>query len=170
MSNWPDKKFIPIAQICSPYGFKGWCHIKTFASDLSILTSGQELYFENEKELSLLEIELISEISNKHIAKVIGFDSKEMIASLNQKLIYIHRDSLPDLNDNEYYWQDIIKCNVYDQNKTHIGQVTQMIETGGKDVMVIKGAKKEVLIPFAVNVYVSNVDIENKKIFVEWDE
>ncbi len=45
-----------------------------------------------------------------------------------------------------------------------------MIETGGKDVMVIKDAKKEVLIPFAVNVYVSNVDIENKKIFVEWDE
>jgi ribosomal 30S subunit maturation factor RimM len=42
LSNWPDKKFIPIAQICSPYGFKGWCHIKTFASDLSILTSGQE--------------------------------------------------------------------------------------------------------------------------------
>ena len=170
MSNWPDQKFIPIAKICSPYGFKGWCHISTFASDLSILTSGEELYIEDGKELSLIKIELISKISNKHIVKIIGFDSKEMIKILNQKLIYIHRDSLPDLNENEYYWQDIIGCNVYDQNKTHLGQVTQMIETGGKDVMVIKGAKKEVLIPFAINVYVSNVDIENKKIFVEWDE
>jgi len=48
------------------------------------------------------------------------------------------------------------------------GTIKTMMETGSNDVMVIKG-EKEFLIPYLPDVVIK-VDLEAKKVLVEWDE
>ena len=43
-----------------------------------------------------------------------------------------------------------------------------MMETGSNDVMVIKG-KSDILIPYLPDV-ILNIDLNTKKILVDWDE
>ncbi|MQS33883.1 16S rRNA processing protein RimM, partial [Escherichia coli] len=68
------------------------------------------------------------------------------------------------LEENEYYYSDIIGCTVFDDQETPIGRVINIFETGANDVWVIKGSK-EYLIPYIADV-VKEVDVENKKIII----
>jgi 16S rRNA processing protein RimM len=56
-----------------------------------------------------------------------------------------------------------------------LGVVSDMMETGANDVLVVKAnlndgfSKKERLIPYIVGQVVDSVSIENKQICVDWD-
>ena len=49
-----------------------------------------------------------------------------------------------------------------------LGQVSYLFETGANDVIVVKG-EKEHFIPYILDLYVLNIDLENSKIEVDWD-
>ena len=66
-----------------------------------------------------------------------------------------------ELNENEFYYSDIIGCTVFN-NDTPIGRVINIFETGANDVWVVKG-DKEYLIPYIADV-VKEVDVEHKTI------
>ena len=68
------------------------------------------------------------------------------------------------LEENEYYYSDIIGCDVYNGTDL-IGKVTEIFETGANDVWVVKG-DKEHLIPYIEQV-VKMIDIDQKRIEIE---
>lgn len=80
--------------------------------------------------------------------------------------IAILRDQLPV--DDGFYWVDLIGCQVVDQDQNILGQVTEMIETGAHDVMRIKNGAEQILIPFVQDVFVLEVDLDQKQISVDW--
>jgi 16S rRNA processing protein RimM len=49
-----------------------------------------------------------------------------------------------------------------------LGTVRDMIETGANDVMLVRG-ERERLIPFVMGHYVRSVDLDAKRIEVDWD-
>ncbi|MGL6145564.1 MAG: ribosome maturation factor RimM, partial [Macrococcoides caseolyticum] len=68
------------------------------------------------------------------------------------------------LDENEYFYSDIIGCTVFDGER-EIGIVNDIFETGANDVWVVQG-DKEYLIPYIEDV-VKSIDIDNKKIIIE---
>ena len=71
-------------------------------------------------------------------------------------------------SDGEYLWVDLIGCDVFLEDGTSIGKVQDLIETGAHDVLRVLGDKEE-LIPFVMDEFILAVDIENKKIQVNWE-
>ena len=53
------------------------------------------------------------------------------------------------------------------QDERELGVVTQMLETGAHDVMVVKG-ETERLIPFVPGEVVLDVDLDNRRVRVDW--
>ena len=84
------------------------------------------------------------------------------------------RHDLPDTEDDEYYWGDLIGLDVVNQSGERLGRVDRLLETGANDVLVVvddaAGAEKPVerLIPF-VSAVVKDVDREAAVVRVEWD-
>lgn len=68
------------------------------------------------------------------------------------------------LADNEYYVKDIIGCKVYQQER-YLGEVSNIMDNGRHDILVIKNDTKEFSIPY-VDAFVKDEDIENKRIEV----
>ena len=66
---------------------------------------------------------------------------------------------------NTYYFSDLINCEIIDQNSNYIGKVITVEDYPAQRTLRIKTEGKDVLIPF-VNAFIKNVDIENKKIYV----
>ena len=85
-------------------------------------------------------------------------------------LICVKRDSLPILNPGEYYWADLEGMSVFNLQDIYLGKVDYLLETGSNDVMFVvnKEDNKTRCLPF-LSPYLIKVDLESKKILVDWD-
>ena len=70
------------------------------------------------------------------------------------------------LDDDEYFYKDIIGCKVYDQDEQLIGEVTSIMENPLYDILeVSKLNQNKLLIPY-INQFIIEEDIYNHKIVV----
>ena len=76
--------------------------------------------------------------------------------------------SLLQKSEDGWFWIDLIGCQVETQEGLVLGKVKDMIVTGAHDVLRVQGETEE-LIPFVMERFVISVDIENKKIVVDWE-
>jgi len=81
--------------------------------------------------------------------------------------ILVDAKHLSDLDEEEFYFHEIIGCAVKTTDGTELGEIIDIIQTGANDVWVIKRkGEKDVLIPYIADV-VKAVDIENKSVTIE---
>ncbi|MNI60213.1 Ribosome maturation factor RimM [compost metagenome] len=83
-------------------------------------------------------------------------------------MLKVPGDDLVELPENEYYFHQIVGCEVYTDENTDkpLGTITDILQPGANDVWVVKPAKgQEILIP-VINDVVLSVDIAAKKITV----
>jgi 16S rRNA processing protein RimM len=95
-----------------------------------------------------------------------GFTDRNAIEKLRDTLLYAEVDinEVSEVDD-EYHVLQLIGCQAVLQNGEVFGEVTDVINLPGQDLLVIKTESSEALIPF-VNQLVPIVDVKNKKITV----
>ena len=100
-----------------------------------------------------------------------GITSRDGAEALNNAEILIERSALPDLEEGEYYWTDIIGLDVFCINETYLGSVESVIPTGSNDVYVIKNREngRETLVP-AIHSVITEIDIEKSIMRVDLPE
>ncbi len=104
------------------------------------------------------------------IAKIEGIDDRDAAVHLVDKEIYLPRESLPQPAEGEYYWNDLIGMDVENTEGIAFGSVSKLLETGAHDVLVIQGEDRERLVPFVMDTYVKQVDMDNNRITVDWHQ
>ena len=82
--------------------------------------------------------------------------------------ISVPADELPAAEDNEVYWRDLMGCDVVTASEQPLGTITDMMETGANDVMVVTG-ERERLIPFVWAEVVTDCDVAARRVVVDWD-
>ena len=101
------------------------------------------------------------------LVKFEGIDSVEEAEKLKNLQIKIDSDEVGELEENEFYFHEIIGCQVFDENDRNLGEIIDILTPGANDVWVIKGEEgKEILIPYIEDV-VKQIDIINKKVNIE---
>ena len=101
------------------------------------------------------------------LVKFEGIDSVEEAEKLKNLQIKIDSDEVGELEENEFYFHEIIGCQVFDENDRNLGEIIDILTPGANDVWVIKGENgKEILIPYIEDV-VKKIDITNKKVNIE---
>jgi 16S rRNA processing protein RimM len=83
--------------------------------------------------------------------------------------LWISRASLPTLDEDTYYWVDLIGMAVHGQDDEYLGRIADIIETGANDVYVVETPKgypvKEILLPAIASVVIE-VDIPGRRMSV----
>ena len=101
------------------------------------------------------------------LVKFEGIDSVEEAEKLKNLQIKIDSDEVGELEENEFYFHQIIGCEVFDENDKNLGEIIDILTPGANDIWVIKGENgKEILIPYIEDV-VKQIDITNKKVNIE---
>ena len=101
------------------------------------------------------------------LVKFEGIDSVEEAEKLKNLQIKIDSDEVGELEENEFYFHQIIGCEVFDENDRNLGEIIDILTPGANDVWVIKGENgKEILIPYIEDV-VKKIDITSKKVNIE---
>ena len=99
---------------------------------------------------------------NSLLVKFEGIDSINEAEKFKNLQLKVDSENISELEENEFYFHEIIGCRVFDENNTLLGEVVEILTPGANDVWVIKGENgKEILIPYIADV-VKNVGRINR--------
>jgi 16S rRNA processing protein RimM len=113
-----------------------------------------------------LKIEKFWFQNGRVILKFEGFDTVESGGTLRDVEICVPETDAIELDPDEYFDWQLEGCQVDTIDGERIGEVRELMRTGGTELLVVAGDAKEHLIPFAKAICVE-VDIENKLIKVD---
>jgi 16S rRNA processing protein RimM len=95
-----------------------------------------------------------------------GIEDRNSIETLRNELLYAEVDiQAPGIDEDDYHVLQLVGCTAYLVDGDEFGTVTDVLNLPGQDVLAIKSADGEVLIPF-VRQLVPVVDIKAKRMTV----
>jgi 16S rRNA processing protein RimM len=100
------------------------------------------------------------------ILKFAGLDTIEEAEKLRDSDVCVPEADAVELEDDEFFDWQLAGCRVETIDGAAIGEVSEVMRTGGTEILVVAGDGKEFLIPFAESIC-TDVDIENKLIRVD---
>ena len=100
------------------------------------------------------------------ILKFVGLDTIEAAETLRDTDVCVPEEDAVELETDEFFDWQLAGCKVETVDGTKIGEVAEVMRTGGTEILVVKGDGKEYLIPFAGSIC-TEVDVENKMIRVD---
>lgn len=159
------KQPVLLARIGAAHGINGQVRIKSFTHDPLALADYKMLYNAHGEEV---KIKSLRPQKDMLVAKIAGIDSREQAQTLNGAELFVERDQLPDdLDEDEFYLEDLIGLDIYDLEEQNIGKVHALHNFGAGDLIEMRDKNgKLVFIPFT-KVAVPTVDFAEKKLIVD---
>ena len=95
-----------------------------------------------------------------------GITNRNQVEALRNELLYADVDiDAPGFDEDDYHVLQLIGCTAFLEDGSEFGPVTEVLNLPGQDVLVIKAASGEVMIPFVMQL-VPEVDVRNKRMVV----
>ncbi|OBW93680.1 16S rRNA-processing protein RimM [Gallibacterium genomosp. 3] len=169
-----QQKIGVVGKLGSTYGIRGWLRVYSSTEYAESIFDYQPWFLKIKNQWQPTEIEGWRHHSQDLIVKLKGVDDREHAQTLANIEIGVDLNQLPALDDGDYYWHDLIDCQVVNLQGYQMGQVIELMETGSNDVLVVKAnakdafGKQERLIPY-IETVVKRVDLSTKTIEVDWD-
>ena len=116
-----------------------------------------------------LKIESFRFQNNRVLLKFASIDSIDAAETYRGAEICIPESESVELEEGEFFDWELTGCAVETVEGENIGRVKEIMRTGGTEILVVAGAEKEYLIPFAEAIC-TEVDVENKLIRVDAPE
>ena len=160
---------IVVGRLGRTFGVKGWQHLQSFTSPRDNVLSYQPWFLREQKDGQWRQLEHCEIQNHKdgYIVRLAGVEQREQAQVYSGSLIGVSSEVLGDTEDNEFYWHDLIGCEVANEQGHILGRVTGLLETGAHDVLQIAQSGEALLIPF-VDPYVVDVQIPQRRIKVMW--
>ncbi|AZQ86392.1 ribosome maturation factor RimM [Colwellia sp. Arc7-635] len=168
-------KEVILGKVGAVYGIKGWLKIHSFTDDHEAILDYFPWSLKLGNKIQSVDITDWRKHNNGLVVKVAGIDDRDVAQKLVGSEIFVSEDALSDLPEGEFYWRDLIGMTVVTDKGYDLGQVSDIMETGANDVLVVKAnlkdgfGKKERLIPYLMDQVILSVSAEDKQICVDWD-
>jgi 16S rRNA processing protein RimM len=156
---------ICIGAIAGSFGVSGEVRLKSFCSEPTDIGSFGPLSSEDGSRQ--FQITLTRPVSGGLGARITGVSTKEQADALRGTSLFVARDRLPALPDDEFYHADLIGLSAYDTGGELIGKVSAIYNHGAGDIVEISPIrhKSALLLPFTTAI-VPNVDLAAGRIVV----
>ncbi|WP_071395360.1 ribosome maturation factor RimM [Bacillus tuaregi] len=162
------EKWFNVGKVVNTHGIKGEVRVisKTDFAD-ERYKKGNSLFLFKQGQSEPIELIVKTHRTHKNfdLLSFEGYDDINQIELFKDGLLKVPESQLGALDEDEYYFHEIIGCTVLTADGTEIGKVTEILTPGANDVWVVKGKGKENLIPYIEEV-VKEIDVEEKKIII----
>jgi 16S rRNA processing protein RimM len=186
-NNLAVSDMVVMGRIVAPYGVFGWLKVVPDTEAFDGLFDYDTWWLGKGDDWRELIVETAKVHNDVLVVKLKGIDDRDAALACKGKQIAVPRDQLPEAEDNEYYWSDLIGVRVKNKQDVDFGLIVDVFETGANDVIAVradpvkpeaaketsvKAAVKEKpqerLLPFTADVVLA-VDIKAKTMLVDWD-
>jgi len=179
-----SSNMVVMGRIVAPYGVFGWLKIVPDTEAFDGLFDYDTWWLGKGDDWREMVVETAKTHNDVLVVKLKGIDDRDAALACKGKQIAVPRDQLPEAEENEYYWSDLIGLRVKNKQDVDFGLIVDVFETGANDVIAVradvikqedstvkavaKEKPQERLIPFIDDV-VLEVDLAAKTMLVDWD-
>lgn len=157
---------ICIGAIAGAFGVNGEVRLKSFCSEPTDIASyGPLTTVDGSRSFT---VTLTRPVAGGLGARISGVATREQAEALRGTSLFVPRDRLPALPDDEFYHADLIGLSAYDTGGELLGKVTAVHNHGAGDILEISPTrhKSALLLPFTMAI-VPNVDLAAGRLIVD---
>ncbi|UIN22915.1 ribosome maturation factor RimM [Herbaspirillum frisingense] len=189
----PDD-LVVVGHVTGAYGIQGWIRVRPYSSEADALLNAKTWWLEKSGQPKQdVDVMQSKGHSGDIVARLTGVADRNAAEAMKGTVVSISRKHFPALDDNEFYWVDLIGSAVENLQGEQLGVVSDMMDNGAHPILKVtaptqetavepedaveakprKGAREksvaapEMLIPF-VDQFVKTVLPKDKKIVVDW--
>lgn len=169
-----DTKYVLVGKITAAYGIQGWVKVYSHTSPMEQILKYKPWLLKKGSKSQVLKPVKGKTQGKGLVARLEGFEDRNQAEAILGYEVWVDRSLFADLEDGEFYWDQLEGLKVFNQQEQLLGQVSHLIETGANDVLVLKATPesiddKERLIPFVEPEIVLQVDLLAGSMRVNWD-
>ncbi|MCO6385096.1 ribosome maturation factor RimM [Oceanicola sp. 502str15] len=148
MSTATEGEMICVGAIGGAFGVQGEVRLKSFCAEPSDIADYGPLSTEDGKRQ--FTVTLTRPLKGALGARVSGIATKEQADALKGTRLYVPRERLPALPDDEFYHNDLIGLTVTDAGGAELGKVQAVHDHGAGDLLEIRrtGSSDSFYLPF----------------------
>ena len=161
-------EYLTLGTVIDAFGLDGTLKVisSTYFAEKRYKKDAKILLFNKKNECEILTI--VSFRTNKGLdfIKTKEITTKEEALERKGCLIKVEKDSSV-LSKGEYYFSDLEKCKVYDENNTLLGWVKKVEEFPSTITLRVGREKgRDFFVPY-LELFIKDIDIENQKITIK---
>lgn len=149
----PPEHHVSVGRIAAAHGVKGLVKILPSCEDIGLID-----------HVTSHKITLKNPLGKYILAEIEGISSREAAEKISGTELYIHKDFLPEPDDGEFYYDDLIGMECINPAGKTAGRVIAVHDYGAGDLLEIQPPSGETyLLPFN-DTHAPDVDLKAKTI------
>lgn len=164
---------LTLGRVAGVFGVRGWVKLHSYTRPIeNLLDYSRWTLLQQGKEsvVTLLE----GQVQNKGLIAQLGdaegkpIADRDVAAALIGAEILVDRDDMPEPDEGEHYWADLVGCKVVNEDGVELGIVDSLTSNGAQDVLVLTQGEVERLIPYVKGPIIKSVDMGERVIVADW--
>ncbi len=161
--------WIQVGQVVGAYGVRGWLRIHPYTAQPDAALEYRPWRFRGATGRVWAPTVVEARCHGKGlVTRIAECETREGAEALAGAALEVPAAALPRLPPGEYYWGELVGLAVASREGVPLGTVAKLMETGANDVLVVRDAGRERLIPYIKSV-IQQVDRGAGRIIVDWD-
>ena len=137
-----NPKRLLVGKINGLFGVQGWVKLFSHTQPRKNILSYQPWHIQIDGQWQTLDILKGREQGKTIVAQLRDINNREQAQSMIGIDLYIEKSQLPKLLEGEHYWEDLIGLEVINQQQVVLGKVSNLVDTGANNVLVVSGDKE----------------------------
>ena len=163
-----DENMLELGRISGAWGIAGWVRVHSRTEPPENIFEYQP--WRSDRPPGLFHVEEWRRQGPRLVCRLREVADRSAAEALAGAVVGIAPEALPPAGPGSWYWSDLIGLEVIDAAGARLGRVSGLIDAGAHDVLQVEAADggEELLIPFVLDRYVLDVDLEAGAIRVDW--
>ena len=158
--------FVEIGLFIGPHGIKGEVKVKSFTEIPENLFVYDEFFLGNQTKP--IKLKLVRKVKQNLICIVEDIKTRNEAEKFKNLTLYVKRDNLPLLNDDEFYQRDLLNFDVYNLERHNLGFVTSFNDFGGGLLVEVEKNKKRFYLPIG-KPFLKDINYKDKEVILNID-
>jgi 16S rRNA processing protein RimM len=175
-SNSPGDRddLILVGKVVGAHGIRGNLKVHSYTESFSVYEAEEGIHaILPDGSIRAVTVDRVCPHGKNLLMNFESVTRRDQAESLIGTELFVEKDRLPALEEDTYYWFDLVGLRVIDSSGTRLGRLVRVIPTSGNDVYVVRGEcggqPKETLIP-AIGDVVLSIDLEGGIMTVDLPE
>lgn len=171
------ERLVTLGRVAGVFGVRGWLRVQSFTRPIDNLLDYAVWELREGRAPGRYQLVSGRVQGNALIVQLAGADGvpiedRDRALALVGAEMAVARSALPEPEDGQVYWVDLIGCQVLNEQQLLLGHVVDMISNGAQDVMVLRDdavdPAVERMIPLVRGPIVKSVDLAQRRIIADW--
>lgn len=165
----------PVGYVSGAYGIVGGIRVTPHSPEADALLSVKTWWLDK-PTLHAVSVRSAKLHGGDVVVTLVGMRDRDEAEALKGASVQVARSEFPALEEDEYYWSDLIGLDVVNLQGEALGKVSDMMHNGAQSILRITPVADastpdvkapERLVPY-VDQFVKTVSLENKLITLDW--